>query len=219
MSAVYHSERVFYHQFVRPQGFPACHLPLQQRPQRGLDSLLQARPDGEIRQRVARGLTRLSGRISQGQQRGHDFRLPAGPPPPASAPADDPAAATFSLSSRTTRAASFLPTPGTAVSSARSSERIASWRSPIGREPTIPRATFGPTPVTVRRSPKKPNSSGLRKPYNAWRSSRITWWVKSLSRPPTGVGKHRRRREDAIAHASHFEDERVRKDCADGAVE
>ena len=61
--------------------------------------------------------------------------------------------------------------PGTAVNRAWSSERIASCRSPTGREPTIPSATFGPTPVTVRSRPKNPSSSGVRKPYSAWRSS------------------------------------------------
>ena len=58
----------------------------------------------------------------------------------------------------------LLPTPGTAVSMARSSERIAICKSPTGREPTIPSATLGPTPVTVSSSPKKPSSSGERKP-------------------------------------------------------
>jgi hypothetical protein len=55
------------------------YLALQQRPQRGLNAVLKSRPDGEIRQRFARSLTRLSGRISEGQKRGHDFRFPGQP--------------------------------------------------------------------------------------------------------------------------------------------
>ena len=47
------------------------------------------------------------------------------------------------------RSASFLPMPGIETRTAWSWAMIASWRSGVGREPTIASATFGPTPLTV----------------------------------------------------------------------
>ena len=47
------------------------------------------------------------------------------------------------------RSASFLPIPGIDTRTAWSWAMIASWRSGVGREPTIASATFGPTPFTV----------------------------------------------------------------------
>ena len=82
------------------------------------------------------------------------------------------------------RSASFLPIPGIATSTAWSWAMIASWRSAVGRLPTIASATFGPTPVTVSSSVKKPSSSAVRNPYSACWSSRTRWYVWSLSRPP-----------------------------------
>ena len=77
--------------------------------------------------------------------------------------------------------------PGIATSTAWSCWRIASCRSAVGRLPTIARATFGPTPVTVSRRVKKPSSSGVRKPNRACWSSRTRWYVWSFSRPPAGA--------------------------------
>ena len=73
------------------------------------------------------------------------------------------------------RSASFLPIPGIDTSTAWSWVMIASWRSAVGRLPTIASATFGPTPVTVSSSVKKPSSSALRNPYSACWSSRTRW--------------------------------------------
>ena len=44
---------------------------------------------------------------------------------------------------------------------------IASWRSGVGRDPTIASATLGPTPLTVSSRVKKPSSSVERNPYSA----------------------------------------------------
>ena len=74
--------------------------------------------------------------------------------------------------------------PGIETRTAWSCCMIASWSSAVGREPTMAIATFGPTPVTVSRSPKNPSSSTVRKPYSACRSSRTTWWVNSFERLP-----------------------------------
>ena len=70
------------------------------------------------------------------------------------------------------RSASFLPIPGIATRTAWSWAMIASWRSGVGRDPTIASATFGPTPLTVSSRVKNPSSSTERKPYSACRSSR-----------------------------------------------
>ena len=78
------------------------------------------------------------------------------------------------------RSASFLPIPGMATSTAWSWAMIASWRSGVGRDPTIASATLGPTPFTVSSSVKKPSSSAERKPYSACWSSRTRWNVWSL---------------------------------------
>jgi hypothetical protein len=75
-----------------------------------------------------------------------------------------PAAATFSLSSKMIRSASFLPMPGIDTRTAWSPVMIASCRSAVGREPTIANATFGPTPFTVSSRLKNPSSSDVRNP-------------------------------------------------------
>ena len=85
------------------------------------------------------------------------------------------------------RSASFLPMPGIETSTAWSCCRIASWRSAVGREPTMAIATFGPTPVTVSSRLKNPSSSGVRKPNSACWSSRTRWYVCSRRRPPGGA--------------------------------
>ena len=73
------------------------------------------------------------------------------------------------------RSASFLPIPGIDTRTAWSWVMIASWRSGVGREPTIARATFGPTPVTVSSWVKNPRSSDVRNPNSACWSSRTRW--------------------------------------------
>ena len=124
---------------------------------------------------MPRRLAGLGQRVAERLERADDVALgrPAVPRPVTPAAAT-PAAATFSLSSKITRSASFLPIPGIETRTAWSCCMIASWSSAVGREPTIAIATFGPTPVTVSRSPKNPSSSTVRKPYSACRSSRTT---------------------------------------------
>ena len=82
------------------------------------------------------------------------------------------------------RSASFLPMPGIDTSTAWSAVMIASWRSAIGRDPTIARATLGPTLFTVSSRLKNPSSSAVLNPYSACWSSRTRWYVCSFSRPP-----------------------------------
>ena len=131
-----------------------------------------------------------------------------------------PAAATFSLSSKITRSASFLPIPGIETSTAWSCCMIASWSSAAGREPTIAIATFGPTPVTVSSSPKNPSSSTVRNPYSAW--SVLADDVVGEQLQPAARrrgGEHRRRGVDAVPDAADLDDERIEGDRRDGAVE
>ena len=147
-------------------------------PQRRLDAVLERPADRRVGQRDPRRLARLGQRVAERLER---RRRPRSRPPPtpgdrvAPAPPRCPAAATFSLSSKMIRSASFLPMPGIDTRTAWSWAMIASWRSAVGREPTIASATFGPTPFTVSSSVKNPSSSADRKPYSACWSSRTRW--------------------------------------------
>ena len=162
----------------RPPGRPSVPAQL---PQRGLDALLQrgAHRHGPRSRRATRRVPRPRSSPAPGARprprtcrRARPRRPTSRPRPPSpSAPARS-------------APASRLPTPLTAVSTASSPWRMASWRSVTGRELRIARPTLGPTPVTVISSSKKPSSSTVRKPYSAWRSSRTRWWVYSLSDSP-----------------------------------
>src|ERR671924_1001372 len=92
----------------------------------------------------------------------------------------------LSLRSRTTRWATFLPTPGTIVSAATSPARTARRRASGDSTDRNDSATFGPTPVTLTSRSNSSRSSPVANPNNVMASSRRTIRVWSFAALPTG---------------------------------
>ena len=110
--------------------------------------------------------------------------------------------------------------PGIDTSTAWSWAMIASWRSGVGREPTIASATFGPTPVTVSSSVKNPRSSA--RPEAVQRLLVLADEVVGVElerRAGHGGREDRRRREHPVADPADLDDERIERDGADAALD
>src|SRR5262245_14134982 len=91
-----------------------------------------------------------------------------------------------SFRSRTTRWATFLPTPGTTVSAATSPEETARRSASGVSTDRNDSATFGPTPFTVTSRSNSSRSSALPNPNSVIASSRTTMRVWILAVLPTG---------------------------------
>ena len=118
------------------------------------------------------------------------------------------------------RSASFLPIPGMATRTAWSWAMIASWRSGVGRDPTIASATFGPDPVDGQQQGEEPEL--LDRPEAVQRLLVLADQVVGveLERPARlRRGKDRWCREHAIPDPADLDDERVGRDGPDDSLD
>ena len=114
------------------------------------------------------------------------------------------------------RSASFLPIPGMDTRTAWSWAMIASWRSGVGRDPTIASATFGPDAVHGQQQREEPQLLG-----GSEAVERLLVLADEVERVQLeglaglGRGEHRGRREHAIAQPADLDDQRIGGDGAD----